>query len=69
MSATYADGYRAVAVCPVIGPRAVEKAQKVAEAIIKRYVVKTPHFSGLPSWMPFPISQVQSVVSCGYNLA
>ena len=40
VSATYADGYRVVAVCPVIGPRAVEKAQKTAEAIIKRYNIK-----------------------------
>lgn len=34
--ATYSDGYRATAVCPVIGPRAVEKAYKTAESIIKR---------------------------------
>ena len=40
VNATYADGYRAVAVCPIIGPRAVEKAQKTADAILSRYVIK-----------------------------
>ncbi|KAK2908604.1 hypothetical protein Q8A67_004441 [Cirrhinus molitorella] len=34
--ATYMDGFRATAVCPVGGPRAVEKARKTAESIIKR---------------------------------
>ncbi|KAJ8382701.1 hypothetical protein SKAU_G00034790 [Synaphobranchus kaupii] len=34
--ATYMDGYRATAVCPVGGPRAVEKARRTAESIIKR---------------------------------
>lgn len=36
VSATYADGYRAVSVSPVIGPRVVEKSQKVADAILSR---------------------------------
>ena len=36
VSATYLDGYRATAVCSVIGPRAVEKAKKTANAILKR---------------------------------
>lgn len=40
VSATYADGYRSIAVCPVVGPLAVEKAQKVAEAILSRSVVQ-----------------------------
>ncbi|XP_076839006.1 uncharacterized protein LOC143484258 [Brachyhypopomus gauderio] len=34
--ATYMDGFRATAVCPVGGPRAEEKARKTAESIIKR---------------------------------
>uniref|UniRef100_UPI001EAF4234 uncharacterized protein LOC124029438 n=1 Tax=Oncorhynchus gorbuscha TaxID=8017 RepID=UPI001EAF4234 len=34
--ATYMDGYRATAVCPVGGPRATEKARRTAESIIKR---------------------------------
>uniref|UniRef100_A0A671RZ82 Uncharacterized LOC107665934 n=1 Tax=Sinocyclocheilus anshuiensis TaxID=1608454 RepID=A0A671RZ82_9TELE len=34
--ATYMDGFRAMAVCPVGGPRAVEKARRTAESIIKR---------------------------------
>nr|XP_040037371.1 uncharacterized protein LOC120822080 isoform X3 [Gasterosteus aculeatus aculeatus] len=34
--ATYMDGYRATAVCPVGGPRAAEKARRTAESIIKR---------------------------------
>lgn len=37
VSATYADGYRAISVSPVIGPRVVEKSQKVADAILSRY--------------------------------
>ncbi|CAJ1048283.1 uncharacterized protein lratb.1 [Xyrichtys novacula] len=34
--ATYMDGFRATAVCPVGGPRATEKARRTAESIIKR---------------------------------
>ncbi|XP_051982615.1 uncharacterized protein LOC127643778 [Xyrauchen texanus] len=34
--ATYMDGFRATAVCPVGGPRAVEKARRTADSIIKR---------------------------------
>ncbi|XP_037335810.2 uncharacterized protein lratb.1 isoform X2 [Pungitius pungitius] len=34
--ATYLDGYRATAVCPVGGPRAAEKARRTAESIIRR---------------------------------
>ena len=40
VSATYADGYRSIAVCPVVGPLAVEKAQKVSEAILSRSVAQ-----------------------------
>ena len=36
VSATYLDGYRATLVCSIIGPRAVEKAEKTADAILKR---------------------------------
>lgn len=36
VTATCADGYRALAVCPVLGPNAAQKAQKTAEAILKR---------------------------------
>uniref|UniRef100_A0A3Q3ATB5 Si:ch73-132f6.5 n=1 Tax=Kryptolebias marmoratus TaxID=37003 RepID=A0A3Q3ATB5_KRYMA len=34
--ATYMDGFRATAVCPVGGPRAAEKARRTAESILKR---------------------------------
>uniref|UniRef100_A0A8C2ZY64 Si:ch73-132f6.5 n=1 Tax=Cyclopterus lumpus TaxID=8103 RepID=A0A8C2ZY64_CYCLU len=34
--ATYMDGFRVTAVCPVGGPRAVEKARRTADSIIKR---------------------------------
>lgn len=34
--ATYMDGFRATAVCPVGGPRAAAKARRTAESIIKR---------------------------------
>jgi hypothetical protein len=36
VSATYLDGYRAIAVCPSIGGRAKEKALKTSNAILKR---------------------------------
>ena len=32
------DGFRASAVCPVVGPNAAGKAEKTANAIIKRYL-------------------------------
>ncbi|XP_078263492.1 uncharacterized protein LOC144597784 [Rhinoraja longicauda] len=34
--ATYLDGYRSIAVCPVAGRRSVEKGRKTAESILKR---------------------------------
>ena len=34
--ATFNDGFRATTVCPVVGPRASEKALVTAESIIKR---------------------------------
>ena len=34
--ATYADGFRATAVCPVGGPFASLKAKKTGEALLKR---------------------------------
>ena len=36
VSATYGDGYRCMGVCTVVGPKAVEKAHRVAEAILSR---------------------------------
>ena len=36
VSATYMDGYRATAVCPVVGPNSVSKGERVAKYIIKR---------------------------------
>lgn len=36
--ATYMDGFRATAVCPLGGSRAAEKARRTAESIIKRSV-------------------------------
>ena len=41
VSATYADGYRATALCPVVGPRAADKAIKTANSILARSVDKT----------------------------
>ena len=38
VSATYADGFKAVAVVGLIGPRAPEKGRKTADAILKRFV-------------------------------
>ena len=38
VSATYLDGYRATSVCSIIGPRAVEKAEKTANAILKKWI-------------------------------
>ncbi|XP_077598158.1 uncharacterized protein LOC144213524 isoform X2 [Stigmatopora nigra] len=34
--ATYMEGFRATAVCPLGGPRAAEKARRTAESIVKR---------------------------------
>ena len=36
VSGTYLDGFRATAVCPVVGPHAAQKASRVAESILKR---------------------------------
>ncbi len=36
VSATYQDGYRAVGMVAIIGPNAVAKAQKVAQALVER---------------------------------
>ena len=36
VSATYKDGYRALAVSCLSGPRSVEKIRKTGEAILKR---------------------------------
>ncbi|XP_068045296.1 uncharacterized protein [Anomalospiza imberbis] len=36
VNATYLDGFRATAVCPVGGPKAVQKAKRTAEAILQR---------------------------------
>ena len=36
VSGTYLDGFRATAVCPVVGPHAAQKAQRVGESILKR---------------------------------
>ena len=36
VSGTYVDGFRATAVCPVVGPHATQKAGRVAESILKR---------------------------------
>ena len=39
VSATYGEGFRCIAVSVVVGPRAVEKAYKVADAILSRSVL------------------------------
>ena len=36
VSATYGDGFRCIGVCTVVGPKAVEKSHRVAEAILSR---------------------------------
>ena len=36
VSGTYLDGYRVTAVSPIVGPHAAQKAERVAEAILKR---------------------------------
>ncbi|KAM6269828.1 uncharacterized protein LJ264_004250 isoform 2-T2 [Porphyrio hochstetteri] len=36
VNATYLDGFRATAVCPVGGPKAVEKGKRTAESILQR---------------------------------
>lgn len=36
VSASYHDGFRATAVCPMGGPKATEKARRTAESILKR---------------------------------
>ena len=36
VSGTFADGFRTISVCPVVGPRAEEKARKTADAILTR---------------------------------
>lgn len=38
VSATHPDGYRATALCPVVGPRAADKAIKTANSILARSV-------------------------------
>lgn len=38
VNATYLDGFRATAVCPVGGPRAVQKGKRTAESILQRLV-------------------------------
>lgn len=43
VSATYADGYRAISVSPVIGPRVVEKCEKTANAILSRSAPASLH--------------------------
>lgn len=38
VSATYATGFRSTAACVVGGPRATEKAEKTAKAVLTRFV-------------------------------
>uniref|UniRef100_A0A672MWX2 Uncharacterized LOC107590749 n=1 Tax=Sinocyclocheilus grahami TaxID=75366 RepID=A0A672MWX2_SINGR len=53
--ATYMDGFRATAVCPVGGPRAVEKARRTAESIIKR----TQHIFKQLGWEDYAEVNIQ----------
>ncbi|KAF4801242.1 hypothetical protein TURU_036938 [Turdus rufiventris] len=48
VNATYLDGFRATAVCPVGGPKAVEKAKRTAENILQRSPVLKPFFFYYP---------------------
>lgn len=41
VSASYHDGFRATAVCPMGGPKATEKGRRTAESILKRFVHET----------------------------
>lgn len=36
VNATYLDGFRATACCPMGGPRAIEKGKRMAESILER---------------------------------
>ncbi|XP_015265547.1 PREDICTED: uncharacterized protein LOC107109440 [Gekko japonicus] len=36
VNATYPDGFKAIACCPVTGPKAIEKGKQVAESILER---------------------------------
>ncbi|XP_074087673.1 uncharacterized protein LOC141519187 [Macrotis lagotis] len=36
VSASYPDGFKATAVCPIGGPRAIEKGKRIAESILRR---------------------------------
>eukprot|EP00794_Sanderia_malayensis_P008618 gene8618-9548_t len=49
VSGTYLDGFRATAVCPVVGPHAVQKAERVAESILARCKMLF-HALGLPDF-------------------
>ncbi|KAI1238418.1 hypothetical protein IHE44_0013147 [Lamprotornis superbus] len=40
VNATYLDGFRATAVCPVGGPKAVQKAKRTAESILQSYLTE-----------------------------
>ncbi|KAK2542832.1 hypothetical protein Q9966_003455 [Columba livia] len=40
VNATYLDGFRATAVCPVGGPKAVQKGKRTAESILQRVLGK-----------------------------
>ncbi|KAJ7408824.1 hypothetical protein BTVI_58408 [Pitangus sulphuratus] len=48
VNATYLDGFRATAVCPVGGPKAVQKGKRTAEAILQRSPVLKPFFFYYP---------------------
>lgn len=36
VNASYLDGFRATACCPIGGPRAIEKGKRIAESILER---------------------------------
>lgn len=64
VSATYADGYRVISVSPVIGPRVVEKCEKIANAILSRTRKIFRHL-GLQDYEQTHIQMIGSEASYG----
>eukprot|EP00794_Sanderia_malayensis_P012879 gene12879-14205_t len=66
VSGTYLDGFRATAVCPVVGPHAVQKAERVAESILARCKMLF-HALGLPDFTNTNVEYLGSEHSYGIH--